>query len=124
MILVHGSNLEQKESHPTKYRDETSRRYLAEIRVQYDEWHQANITLIGPNSTPDEKDRETIKERVRLLEEYKGFLDQQKYAEQFDSRSNLHSTVLEEFLYYLFRDLVTDFGNHALSNYLKTQEFM
>jgi hypothetical protein len=45
---------------------------------------------------------------------YKTFLDQQKYAEHFDSRSNLHSTALEEFLFYLFRDLVATFGQHAL----------
>jgi hypothetical protein len=104
MTLVHGSNLEQKEKHPSKYGDEISRGYLAEIRA----------ALIGPKSTPDEKDRDTINERVRLLEGYKDFLDQQKYAEQFDSRSNLHSSVLEEFLYYLFRDLVADFGPRAL----------
>ena len=32
----------------------------------------------------------------------------------FDSRSNLHSSVLEEFMYYLFRDLVISFSNSAL----------
>lgn len=36
------------------------------------------------------------------------------YAENFDSRSNLHSSVLEEFLYYLFRDLAIDFGENTL----------
>ncbi|MEH2191299.1 MAG: hypothetical protein V7K98_01340 [Nostoc sp.] len=41
-------------------------------------------------------------------------IDQQHYAEKFDSRSNLHSSVLEEFLYYLFKDLVRDFGENAL----------
>ena len=45
------------------------------------------------------------------LNEYKDFLDQQHYAEKFDSRSNLHSSVLEEFMYYLFKDL----GNLWLS---------
>jgi len=114
MILVHGSNLKQKENHATKYRDEVSRQHLAEIRIEYDKWHQANTDLIGPKSVPSLDDANMIKERVKLLEHYKGFLDQQKYAEQFDSRSNLHSTVLEEFLYYLFRDLVTDFGSRAL----------
>ncbi|MDZ8134177.1 MAG: Bpu10I family restriction endonuclease [Nostoc sp. DedQUE04] len=51
---------------------------------------------------------------VELLSKYKNFLDQQHYAEKFDSRSNLHSSVLEEFLYYLFKDLVRDFGENAL----------
>jgi len=36
------------------------------------------------------------------------------YAEKFDSRSNLHSSMLEEFIYYLFRDLVGGFAERAL----------
>lgn len=104
----------QKEAHKTKYGDEKSRQYLVEIRQRYDEWHSANEQLIGPASQNSPQDKTNVIERVRLLEEYKAFLDQQYYAEQFDSRSNLHSTVLEEFLYYLFRDLVADFGDNAL----------
>jgi hypothetical protein len=114
MILVHGSNLSQKEQHRTKYQDTLSRTYLAEIREEYDRWHDANIQLVGPTVTLTETDRDVIARRVQLLEDYKNFLDQQRYAERFDSRSNLHSSVLEEFLFYLFRDLVADFGNRAL----------
>lgn len=113
-MLVHGANLEQKENHRTKYLDSDSREYLAEIRKKYDEWHQANVALIGPKSVLDGTERGIVEQRVVLLEEYKNFIDQQKYAEKFDSRSNLHSTVLEEFLYYLFRDLVSDFGENVL----------
>ena len=113
-MLVHGRNLEQKETHRTKYRDETSRRYLSEIRDRYDKWHSNNSELKGPFSAAQPEDVQTLKRRVDLLEEYKEFLDQQHYAEKFDSRSNLHSSVLEEFLYYLFRDLVNDFGSNAL----------
>jgi len=113
-MLVHGSNLAQKEQHHTKYQDAVSRTYLAEIRAKYDRWHAANTQLIGPKSIPDNSDQDIVAQRVQLLEEYKAFLDQQKYAEQFDSRSNLHSSVLEEFLYYLFHGLVSDFGNRAL----------
>lgn len=113
-MLVHGSNLTQKEAHKTKYGDDTSRQYLVEIRQRYDGWHHANTQLTGPVSQNSPQDRAIIVERVRLLEEYKTFLDQRHFAEQFDSRSNLHSSVLEEFLYYLFRDLVADFGDNAL----------
>ncbi len=113
-MLVHGLNLSQKETHRSKYRDAESRRYLSEIRKKYDEWHQANIALSGPFSATSSTDQDTIERRVRLLESYKGFIDQQKYAEKFDSRSNLHSTVLEEFLFYLFRNIVLDFGANAL----------
>lgn len=52
--------------------------------------------------------------RVKLFSEYKEFIDQQKYAEKFDSRSNLHSSVLEEFIFYLFRDLVYEFSKSAV----------
>lgn len=47
-VYVHGDNLEQKEHHPTKYRDATSRQYLAEIRPRYDAWKEANLALHGP----------------------------------------------------------------------------
>lgn len=113
-MFVHGNNLEQKEEHRTKYRDAESRQYLAEIRVRYDHWKIENEALVGPVAVEAENDQEIIFERVRLLNEYKDFLDQQHYAERFDSRSNLHSTVLEEFMYYLFRDLVRSISGNAL----------
>jgi hypothetical protein len=103
-MFVHGSNLLQKETHRTKYQDAESRQYLVEIRQKYNEWHQANTLLVGPTANSSERDKEIIQQRVQLLEEYKDFLDQQHYAEKFDSRSNLHSSVLEEFLYHLFRN--------------------
>lgn len=113
-VLVHGDNLAAKEGHRTKYRDAKSREYLVEIREKYNSWHAANSTLAGPHVEPTPEDFQVIRERVRLLEEYKDFLDAEQYATQFDSRSNLHSSVLEQFLYYLFRDMVADFGNKAL----------
>jgi len=113
-MLVHGNNIEQKESQPTKYRDAESRRYLAEIRIRYNEWKSANEVLHGPTATVHDDDSEIIEKRVQLLNDYKDFLDQQHYAEKFDSRSNLHSSVLEEFMYYLFRDLVLGISENAL----------
>lgn len=114
MSFVHGSNLKQKEEHRTKYLDAQSRQYLAEIRPRYEDWKQRNLELKGPSILSTADDKEIVVERVRLLSEYKDFLDQQHYAECFDSRSNLHSSVLEEFLYYLFKDLVAEFGKSAL----------
>lgn len=111
---VHGDNILQKENHPAKYRDEISKRYLREIKHQYEAWKRANLALAGPIRECTEQDEETITERVHLFNEYKDFLDQQCYAEKFDSRSNLHSTVLEEFMYYLFKDLIADYSEHAL----------
>lgn len=113
-MFVHGNNLKQKENHKTKYRDLESRKYLGEIRIKYDQWKYDNDELIGPTKDHKDSDNEVVKERVKLLNDYKDFLDQQHYAEKFDSRSNLHSSVLEEFLYYLFRDLVGSISEYAL----------
>jgi hypothetical protein len=110
-MLVHGNNLLQKETHPKKYRDKTSKQYLVEIRARYDKWKKANETIVGPLATKSTSDGSIIKKRVEAFVQYKDFIDQQKYAEQFDARSNLHSSVLEEFIYFLFRDLVKDFGH-------------
>ncbi|VEJ53803.1 Bpu10I family restriction endonuclease [Pragia fontium] len=114
-MYVHGDNLYQKENHPSKYNDSTSRAYLSEIRVAYDKWRKDNEDLKGPLLDTNVEDTSAIIDsRVKLLNEYKDFLDQQHYAEKFDSRSNLHSSVLEEFMYYLFRDLVFGISENAL----------
>lgn len=112
--FVHGDNIIQKETHPSKYRDTLSRRYLAEIRNQYEIWKKENLDLNGPVKDISDNDYATIERRVALFNTYKDFIDQKKYAEQFDSRSNLHSSALEEFMYYLFKDLATAFSESAL----------
>jgi hypothetical protein len=111
---VHGSNLEQKEGQHRKYKDVTSRKYLREIRARYNQWRELNERLTGPVAAPADTDDDVLAKRVKLLSEYKDFIDQQHYAEHFDSRSNLHSTVLEEFMYYLFKDLVAGLSSSAL----------
>lgn len=113
-MYVHGDNLSQKESHKTKYLVKEHRDYLVEIRPRYSEWRKANEDLRGPFAEVGDTDTAVLSKRVYLLAEYKDFLDQQKYAEAFDSRSNLHSSVLEEFMFYLFRDLVQSFSGSAL----------
>jgi Bpu10I restriction endonuclease len=113
-MFVHGDNLTQKENHTEKYTDKESKTFLAEIRAEYSKWKEANEKLVGPFSKANEKDPEIIEYRVKLFSDYKEFIDQQKYAEKFDSRSNLHSSVLEEFTYYLFRDIVLEFSKSAV----------
>ncbi len=113
-MFVHGDNLNQKENHTTKYIDPECKKLLTEIREKYNEWKQLNLNLIGPKSLIDSSDEEIIIQRVKLFSDYKDFIDQKKYAEKFDSRSNLHSSVLEEFAYFLFKDLVKDLSEHAL----------
>ncbi|MBR0032332.1 MAG: Bpu10I family restriction endonuclease [Treponema sp.] len=113
-VYVHGDNIEQKENHQTKYLDKESKRFLTEIREKYEIWKSKNESLKGPLKLKNSTDYEIVKKRVVFFNEYKDFLDQQKYAEKFDSRSNLHSSALEEFIFYLFKDLVRDFSEHAL----------
>jgi len=113
-MFVHGDNLTQKENHKTKYLDDVSRQYLIEIREEYNLWREENLKLNGPLIVNSEEDIYIINARVKLFSQYKDFLDQQHYAEKFDSRSNLHSSVLEEFMYYLFKDLVLNFSTTAL----------
>jgi len=95
-MYVHGDNIAQKKAHRRKYRDQQSVQCLSEIEAQYEAWKKANLDLKG-------LDRQTVDRRTELLNGYKDFIDLQKYAEMFDSRSNLHSSVLEEFLVYLFQ---------------------
>jgi len=114
-MFVHGDNLEQKETHQTKYRDKEALQYLQEIRIKYNEWKSENLALIGPMKNENkETDFEIVRQRVLLLNKYKDFIDQQHYAEKFDSRSNLHSSVLEEFMYYLFKDMISEYSDNAL----------
>ena len=113
-MQVHGQNIVQKENHKTKYLDKESKQYLSEIRKQYDAWKNQNERIKGPRRKKSSTDDDLILSRVELFSHYKDFLDQQKYAEKFDSRSNLHSSVLEEFIYFLFRDLVSEFSSSAL----------
>jgi hypothetical protein len=114
MQNIHGSNLLQKMSSVKKYHDETSIMLLQEILPEYEKWKSGNEALSGPFLIPNEGDNQILEKRIDLFEKYKTFIDQAKYAEAFDSRSNLHSSVLEEFLYYIFRDLVTDISKDAL----------
>ncbi len=86
---------------------------MQEIRVEYDKWKDANLSLVGPTRQKSAEDESILIKRVSLLSAYKDFIDSQKYAEAFDSRSNLHSSVLEEFIFYLFRDLVKDVSGAA-----------
>lgn len=112
-MFVHGDNLLQKETSVSKD-DLEAISFLQEIREKYDLWKNANIALCGPFIEKSDSDIEILEERVRLFNEYKDFIDQQKYAEKFDSRSNLHSSVLEEFMYYLFKDLVGEIEPSSL----------
>lgn len=68
-------------------------------------WKDDNLKITGTTE-------EDIKKKVKLLNEYKIFIDQPKFKKEagnkygFTSQSQLHSSVIEEFMYYLFKDIV------------------
>ena len=114
-VYVHGNNILQKLNHRRKYTGDSSVLYLKQISERYEIWKEKNLELKGPfKGDSIEKSQEIIIERVKLLNDYKDFLDIQEYAEHFDSRSNLHSSVLEEFMYYLFKDVVEEISPNSL----------
>lgn len=113
-MYVHGDNILKKIKDTKKYNDNQANQFLKEIQDAYNEWRNANIELRGPFAEVTSNDNQILEQRVKLFNDYKEFIDQQHYAEKFDSRSNLHSSVLEEFIYYLFKDIVKDFSDSAL----------
>lgn len=105
--FVHGDNIAQKKAHKTKYTSKDAVECLGEIEKRYLQWKKANVELKGT-------DENTVTRRTALLNDYKNFVDQQRYAELFDSRSNLHSSVLEEFLIYLFQEGIPNQGKVSM----------
>lgn len=99
--FIHGDNLEHKIQHEKNPRN---KKLLDEIRGEYIKWKEANRDIRGAG-------KEEIKRKVELLNRYKTFIDQPKFKKEggnqygFTSQSQLHSSVLEEFMYYLFKDI-------------------
>src|SRR5207249_4840088 len=83
------------------------RTLLSEIQAKYDVWKRDSLAVVA-------LDRAACDRKVQLFETYKDFIDQAKYAQAFDPRGVLHASVLEEFMFYLFKDLVTRYGEKAV----------
>ena len=112
-MQVHGDNLRQKETSDVKYADAEARKFLTEIRKEYDRWQAANEALKGPTKTPAPGDAEIIAQRTKLFTAYKDFIDQQRYAEKFDSRSNQKNPICDDVVAHLFNNVRT----HLISNW-------
>lgn len=98
---IHGDNLKHKISIE---RNPANKKLLKEIKAKYSKWHEDNMLITGITEAD-------IKKKVKLLNEYKAFIDQLRFKKEagnrrgFTSQSQLHSSVLEEFMYYLFKDI-------------------
>jgi len=81
-----------------------NKKLLDEIKIKYHKWKEDNLKITGTT-------KEDIKEKVKLLNIYKTFIDQPEFKKEsgnkygFTSQSQLHSSVIEEFMYYLFKDI-------------------
>jgi hypothetical protein len=104
--FIHGDNIDHKirvEKQPE------NKKLLIEIKEKYLEWKNKNLEITGTT-------RNDVVKKVELLNEYKRFIDQPKFKKEsgnrygFTSQSQLHSSVIEEFMYYLFKDI------HKLTN--------
>lgn len=104
--LVHGANLAAKKT-SRRYQNPTQQVLLGELEVAYSTWKKRNLQLTGTSD-------HTVIQRVEWLNEYKDIADAPKFATAFDSRSRLHSSILEEFLVYLFKDSVPLIEKHPV----------
>ncbi len=100
-FFIHGDNIEGK---IRTERNEENKRLLCEIKSEYEKWRKENLKIAGIS-------KEDIAKKVKLLNQYKNFIDQPKFKKEkgrttgFIHQDKLHSTVIEEFLYYLFKDI-------------------
>jgi len=99
--FIHGDNIEHKIGGE---RQSENKELLKEIKKKYIEWKNENLEITGTTQND-------IAKKVQFLNEYKKFIDQPKFKKEagnrygFTSQSQLHSSVVEEFMYYLLKDL-------------------
>lgn len=122
---IHGRNISHKYFKSKDFSDLRSRQALCEVAKIYVNWRQFNDSLVSPISLLDEDLlKDTVRWRVKAFNEYRNFINQEKYALTFDSRSNLHSSTLEEFIYYLFRDISKSFNQETVVGKSKSYKGM
>jgi len=98
---IHGNNIEGKLK---KEKIGKNRELLNEIKLKYGRWKENNEKITGTS-------KKDIFKKVELLNDYKNFIGQPKFKKEkgniygFTHQSKLHPTVIEEFLYYLFKDI-------------------
>lgn len=116
--LIHASNILKKAEECTAKKSSNSKvgklnllinKYLEyvekqlSIKLESVEYCRDNTTGSYPDIV-----NESIAERVTLLNDYYDFFERNEIEGKngFDSRSKIRSTILEEFMYFLFKDYV------------------
>ena len=93
--LIHGNNI------LAKIQDNRRLDVLNKIIPKYNAFKILNNKLIGYKD-------EIISQRVESLNFYYDFLKNNSFDTVFSSQSKFRSTILEEFMYYLFRDFLKE----------------
>ncbi len=73
-----------------------------------------NQQLQGPFLKCRSNDLSILRQRTEFLNKFFGILDQPQIAKAIPPNTKVRFSVLEEFIYYLFRDLVGGFAAQAL----------
>lgn len=101
---IHGSNILAKLQRLSSL-STIQRKQLQKVIKKYREWENDNSSLRGYSD-------EMIKQKVEWLNGYKNEIENIGFSAQ----SKFHSSVIEEFLYYLFRDLLNELNQKAQNN--------
>ena len=96
--LSHASNILGKWVESEKY-DNRKLTALEEITSEYEKYLKANIKLVGYSE-------DIVRERVVLLNRYYDFYHDREYDNVFSAQGKFRSTILEEFMFLLFKDYV------------------
>lgn len=88
---------------------------LAQILPKYIEYHEGQMALTNYTEL-------VLRKRVELLEKYYACFDELKMDDYFSSQGKFRSTILEEFMCYMFLDYVKNikeryndpFGSHGV----------
>lgn len=100
----HGSNIYKKINDRDIASDQSKLRLIQGIAKRYLSWRDAALSI-------DFSDEQLFVEQQTLLyQEHRDFLDEPR-IDAFDSRGALQPSALEEFCYFLFRPLVSDYGD-------------
>ena len=102
--LCHCANLLTKWNSAVKLTEEQTDA-LFSILSRYYDYLKGNLDLDGFS-------QDVVTERVRLLNDYYNFLHQNNYDNTFSSQGKLRPTILEEFMFLLFKDYVAYLKEH------------
>lgn len=94
--LIHASNYITKNKSRLKVKQ---RQVLDELVKVYYEYLNRNLNIMGYKESD-------VRERVKELNKYYDYIHNNEYDNFFPSQSKFRSTILEEFCYLLFKDVV------------------